>query len=550
MNDKSTSTFAKVDTLQKLLFDGYLRIHILNDLSNDATKILTMDVINLSNTFYTVSLNTLWNNSKAQLKETKGDDWMQNCHESTICYHTTDLLTDEMIVNGEFFIACELLKILLDDMNNQEYYAKYHYFFAVILHTWNGNTLRDETISCQVINEYQKALELEPTNYAIRSHYGEHLEEMGKYEQSLAVNNGILEIHPNDTDTIFRIGCCYKALKNDPDALKYFEQAMTNDPENVDHIMETAHCHRRLRDYTNANKCYVKAIEKDDAKSWQPCAFYAQFLEQQMRDYQKAETYYLKALEMEPGTSVYIDYGNMLKNKVEDHKRALDVYSKLCELKPNKSEYILQCAHCYELLGDVENAEECYLKAIEMTDGKRMKPICWYADWLRDIKKDYEKAKEYYFKVIDIKPSYCSAYYGLAKMYRDCLKDYNESKKWYLKSLEIDDNNYNALYGYLLYLMGEYEKAMEFINIDLKLQTDNKWAYFYKGLVHRVFGDHEKAENALWQSLGLLENHQFALKALARMKRVQQLNLDYWTKFEEMVATKMEFLDDTKCRII
>ena len=153
---------------------------------------------------------------------------------------------------------------------------------------------------------------------------------------------------------------------------------------------------------------------------------------------------------MKPGTSVYVDYGNMLKNKVEDHKRALDVYRKLCEIKPNKSEYVLHCAHCYELLGDVENAEEGYLKAIEMTDGKKMKPICWYADWLRDIKKDYQEAKEYYFKVIDIKPTYCSAYYGLAKMYRDCLKDYDESKKWYLKSLEIDDKNYNATYGYLL----------------------------------------------------------------------------------------------------
>ena len=68
--------------------------------------------------------------------------------------------------------------------------------------------------------------------------------------------------------------------------------------------------------------------------------------------------------------------------------------------------------------------------------------------------------------------------------------------------------------------------------------------------MHRVFGDDQKSENALWQSLALLENHQFALKSLARMKRVQHLNLDYWTKFEEMIETKIKHVDDTKCKII
>ena len=49
--------------------------------------------------------------------------------------------------------------------------------------------------------------------------------------------------------------------------------------------------------------------------------------------------------------------------------------------------------------------------------------------------------------------------------------DYNESEKYFLKYLEYypNDCDVNASYGYLLYLMGKYEDALEQIQIGLEM---------------------------------------------------------------------------------
>ena len=91
-------------------------------------------------------------------------------------------------------------------------------------------------------------------------------------------------------------------------------------------------------------------------------------------------------------------------------------------------------------------------------------------------------------------------------MWRDFAKDFEKAEIYYLKALEIDHNTpaINGSYGYLLYLMGDYEKAMKYIEKELKINKRNKWAYFYHGLLNKIQGNDEIAEKELLRAISVM----------------------------------------------
>ena len=93
-------------------------------------------------------------------------------------------------------------------------------------------------------------------------------------------------------------------------------------------------------------------------------------------------------------------------------------------------------------------------------------------------------------------------------MLRNNLRDYEQAEKYYLKCLEIDDidcGTVNGSYGYLLYLMGDIEKAKEKILLQLdkdkRNREENKWPWFYHGL---VFDQDDKREVSLMKAFNFL----------------------------------------------
>ena len=62
-------------------------------------------------------------------------------------------------------------------------------------------------------------------------------------------------------------------------------------------------------------------------------------------------------------------------------------------------------------------------------------------------------------------------------------------------------------YGHLLYLMGKYEQALEYIEIDIKLRK-KKWKYFYQGLVYQAIGDKETSDEALLKAVESIQTRE------------------------------------------
>ena len=139
-------------------------------------------------------------------------------------------------------------------------------------------------------------------------------------------------------------------------------------------------------------------------------------------------------------------------------------------------------------------------------------------------------------------------------MYRDSIKDYKESPKYYMKCLEINKRDYgtNGSYGYLLYLMSEYDKALNHIEIELDLEDNNNWAHFYQALVYNAIDEHELEEIALWKALSQCKTTELK-EDLQHLQRVRESNENmkmFIGNFRNMMMNKMDLNPTINCKLI
>ena len=418
------------------------------------------------------------------------------------------------------------------------------------------------------------------------------LKKQHKYDLALDQFQSAFNIGQDNAKYIFECALCYGKLNEYDQAQEMHQKTITMDPENEKYV----HDHARFlyengkEDLEHAQKVtnlFLKLIEaKPDNTAIR--YWYGRLL-QEKHQYEDAKTCYKMLIEAEPTNTKWISqyaiccsasgeldqakqlslktielssssvsktveyrriYAVFLKRKCKDFKAALRELEVGLELDPSNAECTIEIARCYKKLEDVENARKYYLKAIEIDSKNTAKYCNLYAIFLKDECDDFESAKLYFMKAIEINPNDCNFYYEYARFMRDDVRDYNESEMYYLKCLEIDPKyeRANHSYGYLLYLMGKYEKAMEYIKIGIELNNNPKsiWPYFYQGLVYKAIGDKEMADQALLKAIELIttrKERDRTKKCICRMKSVEVLNMDYYDRFERLSDDKFKNCD-------
>ena len=303
-----------------------------------------------------------------------------------------------------------------------------------------------------------------------------------------------IELDPDYPQHQHNYGVFFMKLKKYESALLQFENVNT-----AQSMLQQSICYDKLKDFDNAKKCCIKAME------------------------------------LEPNNTRYRYQYGMFLVKHKMHKEALEQFSKVMKVKPNDAASALKCAQCWKELNNIENAHKCFLAAIEIDGGKNQKYCNYYARFLGQDMGDFDNAKIYFMKAIEIEPMNGMTYYRYAAMLRDYARDYVEAEKYYLKALEMEnDYRLHASYGYLLYLMGDYEKAMKYVKEGLKM-NDNKWVHVYYGLLNKVQGNDKVAEEELLKAVELVKDKEEAMKCVKIMKEADVLNVDYYQRFETLI---------------
>ena len=124
--------YLEIMDAQRLLFDGYLRIEIMINLSDAFTKILSNDVINLCYTFFKLEIKSLTHQHLQKLLDRK-DNVTEEFALSDLC----NILRKQ----HEFWIAYKILKMLISIRDS----AYYQNLLGLTLEDW-GKTYLDDAI--------------------------------------------------------------------------------------------------------------------------------------------------------------------------------------------------------------------------------------------------------------------------------------------------------------------------------------------------------------------------------------------------------------------
>lgn len=185
--------------------------------------------------------------------------------------------------------------------------------------------------------------------------------------------------------------------------------------------------------FKEAELCFLKAVEKEDARSMYNLAL---LYEDQYEDYEKAEKYYLMAVKKDQAGAM-INLALLYECQFKDYKKAEKYY--LMAVKKEDSSAMYNLALFYEgQFEDSKKAEKYYLMAVKEEHSSAMYNLAL----LYHIQyKDYKKAEEYY--LMAVKKEHSAAMVNLALLYEVQFDDYKKAEKYYL--IAIKHENTDAL---------------------------------------------------------------------------------------------------------
>ena len=350
---------------QQLLFDGYMRINILSNLSNNASKIMTTDVVKVCDEFFVVNIQLL---QDAKYQESMDEySWMSEIQTKLHTLH--DLAHDDLYLNDEWFIGYEILKQLIKHQKDEDYLSQYHNLLGALLYDWNSETTHDKDVAKEAKFHYERSIELDPETWSYRQDFGEFLEEEKEYELAKKHLLKAIELDPDNARCMTLCGYCYHELGDNDTASEYFKKAIEVDPEDAEYYVEFAdYLKDNLGNFTEAKQYLETAIEFDE-ENYRLYQRLAVVYRDGIKDYAESEKYYLKALQLNPdhhGTNNSYGYLLYLKDELV---KAKDIFENRKEHANMIHDFWF---HVYyglvnEALGNKEIANESLLTAVEFS---------------------------------------------------------------------------------------------------------------------------------------------------------------------------------------
>jgi protein O-mannosyl-transferase len=193
------------------------------------------------------------------------------------------------------------------------------------------------------------------------------------------------------------------------------------------------------------------------------------------------------AVELEAQKFVDLD-----PNRANDIYRAgLDKFNSSLELQTNYAYFL------WKYLKDYDKAEEYYKRVIK-TDPKNAYNFGNYGYLLYTIRRDYKGAEEYYKRAIDVNPRLAFVLNNYGLLMDDIRKDYDKAEEYYKRAIEVDPNLTDALSNYGLLLTNirkDYDKAETYYKRAIEIDPNHADALNNYGLFwDYIRKDYNKAE--------------------------------------------------------
>jgi tetratricopeptide (TPR) repeat protein len=184
---------------------------------------------------------------------------------------------------------------------------------------------------------------------------------------------------------------------------------------------------------------------------------------------------------------------------LSEYDKAIEYCKKAIEYKPNFLDPIISLGHIYSQKGDLEQAR------------------IWFMNYLDALNKYDETQETDQIILLNLSSSHI-AFCGLGYIAERENKQ-DEAIGWFQKCLEVapDYQDLNFRLGRLLYNRGRHQEALQLLDRELHIHTDNWAAYFTQGEVYNKVNNHSAAEESYLQAFRLKDDNSHILYSLARL---------------------------------
>jgi tetratricopeptide (TPR) repeat protein len=196
-----------------------------------------------------------------------------------------------------------------------------------------GKTYLDNGDFNSAIQDYNKALEINP-NYAEAHHgLGRAYEEKREFDSAIAEYNKVLEINPNSADIYLNRGNVYEKKGDFDAAIAEYNKVLEINPNHTNAYYGLGDVYEKKGDFDRAIQDFSKALEIDPNYTE---AYYGRGRAyEEKREFDSAIVEYNKVLEINPNyANAYLARGNVYHDKGEFDSAITD-YNKFLEINPN-----------------------------------------------------------------------------------------------------------------------------------------------------------------------------------------------------------------------
>jgi len=368
--------------------------------------------------------------------------------------------------------------------------------------------------------------------------------DLGMFDDAIDEFNKALEIEPDNIELLNKLGWAYFMLDDMSKAEEYFNKVLNLDNNNILAINGLAAITFKTHNYDKSIELFNKSISL--ANDVEPIYFALNQLGQLYllkSDYEMAIKKFYKAIELLPDreeahynlANIYYNLG-LFNEAVYEYNKCLEINS-----ADRYAEAYKLTAEGQILLNEnmIDEAIEKFKEAIE----KDIEDPSFYNNLGAAYNKsgDYYKAVKAFKKAIELNPNYQIAYINLGYI-SDKLNELDEAIKYYKKALELKPDDIVALnnLGWDLYLVHKYDEAEECYLKALKIDSHNiqalnnlGWLYIKKAEYSKALGVYQivleiDQNNAMaYNDIGYLYYKKNMLdKAILELNKAIRLNND------------------------
>ncbi len=292
------------------------------------------------------------------------------------------------------------------------------------------------------------------------------------------------------------------------EAVALIQGIIDEDPEVIDAYFTLGNLYFKQRDFQNSLDSFFQALERRPNDAFIVINLINSYLG--LGDLEEAERFALGIIDtVPPDSQLFLSIGNimMLQDKYEE---AVVYYEKGRELNPNSASAYSALGGVYVKLGRLDEAEDYLLIADETNP--QLRELHFNLALLSEERQDLTKAAEEYRLELENNPYNFRASFNLSRIYR-FLKDDREEEKYLNKAMEINPN-FPLSYFYLarIYLSRGtmYQEAIVLTEKGIELnppQKDLPLGYFLLADIYNRLGQPAKSQENLEKGKALVEEN-------------------------------------------